>query len=79
MVYLPLHCQKFKSGRVPRSSSRGKPLRLPLRLDLVAKIAQPIAGAIDAIAGSSLKTCRKCQERKELLNEVGEKLGLGAA
>lgn len=37
--------------------------------DLVAKIAQPIAAAIDAVAGTSLKTCGGCQKRREWLNK----------
>lgn len=38
--------------------------------DVVAKLAQPIAGAIDAVAGTNLKNCGGCKRRKELLNKA---------
>jgi len=37
--------------------------------DVVAIVAQPIAGAIDAVAGTSLKNCGGCKKRRELLNQ----------
>ena len=38
--------------------------------DRVARIAQPVAGMIDAVLGTSLKTCGGCQKRKGLLNKL---------
>jgi hypothetical protein len=38
--------------------------------DLVAKVAQPIAGAIDAVFGTSIKGCGGCAERQETLNKA---------
>jgi len=37
--------------------------------DAVSLVAQPVATAIDAIAGTSLKTCGGCQRRREWLND----------
>ena len=36
--------------------------------DLVARIAEPIAGAIDAVAGTHIKGCGGCARRREKLN-----------
>ena len=44
--------------------------------DVVAVVAQPIAAAFDAVAGTNLKTCGGCKQRQERLNELvpfGEK------
>jgi hypothetical protein len=38
--------------------------------DLVAIVAQPIAGAIDAVAGTNLKGCKGCKSRQEALNRL---------
>jgi len=38
--------------------------------DVVAKAAQPIAGAIDAVAGTKLQECGGCKGRQEALNRV---------
>lgn len=38
--------------------------------DAVAKVAQPIAGAIDAVAGTHLKGCGGCKKRQEKLNKL---------
>lgn len=38
--------------------------------DLVAMLAQPIAGAIDAILGTDLKNCPDCAKRKQKLNDL---------
>jgi len=43
-----------------------------LRLgDAVAAFAQPVARAIDAVAGTHLVNCRGCQKRKDALNRIG--------
>jgi hypothetical protein len=34
----------------------------------VEKVAQPIAGAIDKMAGTNLRKCEGCKMRKEWLN-----------
>lgn len=38
--------------------------------DLVAMIAQPIARAIDTMAGTDLQNCKGCADRKDRLNEA---------
>ena len=38
--------------------------------DLVAAVAQPIAGAIDTVLGTDLKNCGGCAQRREFLNKV---------
>ena len=38
--------------------------------DLVAAVAQPIAGAIDKVAGTNVKGCGGCAERQRKLNEL---------
>jgi hypothetical protein len=37
--------------------------------DAVALVAQPIAKAIDAMAGTQIATCGGCQKRREMLNQ----------
>jgi len=37
--------------------------------DRIARIAQPIARAIDAVAGTDLQNCNGCAQRQELLNQ----------
>lgn len=37
--------------------------------DRVERIAQPIARAIDKVAGTNIQGCGACQKRKEYLNE----------
>jgi hypothetical protein len=44
----------------------GKPLGLG---DRVERIAQPIAKAIDRVAGTSIQGCGACKKRKEYLNK----------
>ena len=38
--------------------------------DVVAAVAQPIAGAIDAVAGTKIKGCKGCAKRQQLLNDM---------
>lgn len=38
--------------------------------DVVAAVAQPIAAAIDKIAGTDLVNCRGCKKRQETLNRL---------
>jgi hypothetical protein len=38
--------------------------------DLVAKVAKPIAGAIDAAIGTDLVNCSSCGERQERWNKA---------
>jgi hypothetical protein len=38
--------------------------------DLVAAVAQPIARAIDAAAGTNISNCGGCKKRRELLNRI---------
>jgi hypothetical protein len=37
--------------------------------DVAHKIAQPMARAIDKVAGTNIQGCGACQKRKEYLNE----------
>lgn len=37
--------------------------------DIVAKVAQPIAKTVDAVAGTDLKNCGGCKKRQEKLNQ----------
>ena len=48
---------------------KGKP---PVRGlgDVVAKVAQPVAKAIDAVAGTNLQNCGGCKARQEKLNQI---------
>jgi len=54
---------------VPRWSHYGrlKPRGLG---DAVAMVAQPIAKAIDAIAGTNIQQCGACKKRQEALNRI---------
>ena len=38
--------------------------------DLVAAVAQPIAGAIDAVAKTNIKGCGGCAQRRAALNKL---------
>ena len=38
--------------------------------DLVAKVAQPIARAADAVLGTKVAGCSKCRKRQDALNKV---------
>ena len=38
--------------------------------DHVERIAQPIARAIDKVAGTNIQGCGACQKRKEALNKA---------
>ena len=38
--------------------------------DVVASVAQPIAGAIDKALGTNIKGCGACAKRQETLNNI---------
>ena len=38
--------------------------------DAVAILAQPVARIIDAVAGTSIRTCGDCQKRREAMNRA---------
>jgi len=38
--------------------------------DVVAVVAQPIAKAIDRVAGTKIQGCNSCQRRREKLNQL---------
>ena len=38
--------------------------------DVVAAVAQPIARAVDRVAGTNLKGCQGCAKRREKLNRI---------
>jgi len=38
--------------------------------DVVAVVAQPIAKAIDRVAGTKIQGCNSCQRRREALNKA---------
>ena len=46
----------------------GRPIPARGLGDVVATIAQPIARAIDQVAGTRLQTCSACKHRQALLN-----------
>ena len=41
--------------------------------DVVASVAQPIAGAIDKALGTNIKGCGACARRREKLNNLFNK------
>lgn len=53
------------------SKTKRKPVGLG---DVVGSIAQPIAGAIDYIAGTKIQSCGGCAKRKKFLNEKFPKI-----
>lgn len=38
--------------------------------DAVAMVAQPIARAIDRVAGTNIQGCGGCKQRQEMLNRI---------
>jgi len=42
--------------------------------DAVASVAQPIARAIDHVAGTDLEHCGGCKKRQDALNRLGRSL-----
>ena len=38
--------------------------------DVLAAVAQPVAKAIDAVAGTQIQTCGGCAKRRAALNET---------
>lgn len=38
--------------------------------DIVHKVAQPIARAIDRVAGTKIQSCGGCKKRREALNKA---------
>lgn len=38
--------------------------------DLVASVAQPVASLIDAVAGTNIKNCGGCAQRRAVLNRI---------
>lgn len=62
--------RKFKTAAPLRITEalRKKVVRPEGLGDRVEKIAQPIAKAIDRIAGTNIQGCGACQKRKEYLN-----------
>jgi len=38
--------------------------------DLVARVAQPIAKALDAVLGTEVQSCKACAKRREALNKI---------
>lgn len=42
--------------------------------DAVASVAQPIARAIDRVAGTDIEHCGGCKKRQDALNRVGQSL-----
>jgi hypothetical protein len=48
-----------------------KPIKPTFGLgDLVASVAQPVAKAIDAVAGTNVAGCGGCKARQEALNRM---------
>jgi hypothetical protein len=57
---------KKRKPESQRSARKPKPTGLG---DRVERIAQPIARAIDKVAGTNIQGCGACQKRKEYLNK----------
>ena len=38
--------------------------------DVVAKVAQPVAKAVDRVAGTDLQNCGGCKDRQKKLNQL---------
>ena len=53
------------------TAAMNKPAKCPMRGlgDAVALIAEPIAAAMDHVAGTRLKGCSGCAKRREFLNQ----------
>jgi hypothetical protein len=55
----------------PADTRRAQEMARPFGLgDAVAAVAQPIAGAIDAVLGTNIKECGGCAKRREALNRA---------
>lgn len=57
----------------PRWNHYGRKNRLPVKRglgDVVASFAQPIAKAIDSVAGTNIQQCGGCKKRQEALNKL---------
>ncbi len=63
-----------ETGTIELSIEQVRALRLASKRrglgDLVAAVAQPIARAIDAAAGTKLAECGGCKKRREALNRI---------
>ena len=58
---------------IPRWNRYGRRNRTPTNRglgDMVASIAQPIARAIDSVAGTNIQQCGGCKKRQEALNKL---------
>ncbi|MBI5770848.1 MAG: hypothetical protein HZA93_23930 [Verrucomicrobia bacterium] len=81
----PVPCDAYRAAQIdytvadascPAEPPRWRPFPAhhrpaPLGLgDVVASVAQPIARAIDAVAGTNLKGCGGCAGRKARLNQA---------
>lgn len=59
--FFEIEREKFRElTRTHRSTGLG---------DIVARFADPIATAVDAVAGTDLKNCGGCAKRREILNK----------
>jgi hypothetical protein len=60
----------IKGPILPKNKPQKPIEKLPLGIgDRVERIAQPIARAIDRVAGTNIQGCGACQKRKKYLNE----------
>jgi hypothetical protein len=71
-VTIAVDTVSIPAGELEALRLRYKPVpRAPLGLgDVVALVAQPIARAIDAVAGTNLKECGGCKQRQAKLNRI---------
>jgi len=68
-------CEQFATNRTPTNYL--PEIRQGIGLgDAVAMVAQPIAGAIDALLGTNVRGCGGCKQRQAALNALVPDLGL---
>lgn len=54
----------------PTASAASRPSMIRGLGDVVAVVAQPIAKAIDRVAGTKIQGCNSCQRRRAALNKA---------
>lgn len=60
----------FKSEFESTVTAKENPTRMRGLGDLVASVAQPIARAIDTVAGTKVASCGACKKRQDALNQA---------
>jgi hypothetical protein len=75
-------CDEFRAGKIDHANPCHSCVESPRKWDVygkcgnfglgdaVAAIAQPIAKAIDSVAGTNIQQCGGCKKRQEALNKL---------